>query len=89
MRSLLNILTVLLAASCIGGKLPDDPDRPETYSMPFECSYSGYVVLRGWLVVDAEKVEQIEQAGVNIYDYWLECESAIYNSLKCQISEQA
>ena len=89
MRQLILAVFFLPAFSCLGNSPPKEPTGEVGVSIPFECSYAGFVVLRGWLVVPPEKVDEMEELGINIYDYWLECESAIYNRLKCSASERA
>ena len=74
---------------CCGSHLPAEPSDEVGVSIPFSCTYSGFKVLDGWITVPEEKVEQMEEFGFNIYDYWLECESAIYNELKCSASRVA
>lgn len=85
MRGLMNAMLAMIALSCATGKMPDEPEHLGV-SLPFECRYSGFVVLKGWLVVDQKAIDAADDLGVDIADYYLQCESPVYSALNCTAS---
>ncbi len=67
---------LLLLCSCAAPR----PDMPDGYSVPFTCSYAGFVVLRGWITVDPALEDFQDQLDLN---YGLECESPVHEKVRC------
>ncbi len=76
--SLLRTVCLLLIASCA----PPRPEMPEGYSLPFNCSYSGFTVLKGWITVDPTLEDFQDQLDLT---YGLECSSEVHEKVKCFI----
>ena len=80
-------LLFLFAGSC-GPPMPKKPGKELGVSMPFVCTYHGFAVVRGWLVVSEEVYELAEKNNLDVLEYWLECQSSEYEQLKCYVDEE-
>lgn len=81
MRRFICLVLSFVCFSCLGP--PPKPSDDIGVSIPFFCTYAGFLVLEGWITVPVEKVDQIEKFGIDIYEYTLDCESALYHQMKC------
>jgi len=77
----------LLLSSCMN-PMPQKPSDETGVSLPFICTYHGFPVLQGWLVVDEKVFNQIEKYDIDYLGAWLECTSAQYDNMNCYIDDQ-
>ena len=76
------VFFLLLLANCAAGCAPPRPEMPEGYSLPFTCTYSGFIVVEGWLTVDDRLSDYADRLDLS---QGLDCDSEEYKQLKCYI----
>ena len=69
---------LLIVASCA----KPFPETPDELSVQFECKYSGFTVLRGWLTVDDSLETYLDRIDITS---GLECDSSEYDSVECYV----
>ena len=59
------------------------PIPPEGVSIALVCSYKGFTVMKGYLVVAPETLELAERQEIDFDDYTLECDSKYVSDMTC------
>lgn len=75
------IILALLIAAC-----EPMPEPPSGASLAFVCTWHGVQVLEGWVTVTQAKAEIAEKYDLGAY--WLDCDSASMDGLKCRTASQ-
>ena len=85
-RNIYAFVLLLLSISC-GPSLPPKPSQEyEKYAktVPFACYYLGFIVLEGYLLIDAETAEKYETD--DYVDGTLACNSEHARGFRCEIN---
>lgn len=78
--TLFRAVLLILLASCAAPR----PDMPEGYSVPFNCEYNGFTVLKGWITVDPALEDFQDRLDLS---YGLECDSPVHEKVHCYVEE--